>query len=242
MGRGRQSVLRDHARQIQGRLREYLVRRYGGLERFKDLAAHYGWFKPDTINRWFRGERVPDAPTLARLKQVTGISTDWLITGVGLARDMAGQLYLDALGAEGREPSSPPATRVGSREQPGRGDYSGYLLSPDLDPKRYRVIACRFCGEGFRQFLEDPTNPDDWSPLCCFKCREERVEIPKRRAERRPTEPQYADLQRWLGLEDGSPPDAVERALARAGLEPRARPDNLDLLGLSPGHDLGERA
>src|SRR2546425_1584261 len=155
---------------------------------------------------------------------------------------MAGQLYLDALGAEGREPSSPPATRVGSREQPGRGDYSGYLLSPDLDPKRYRVIACRFCGEGFRQFLEDPTNPDDWSPLCCFKCREERVEIPKRRAERRPTEPQYADLQRWLGLEDGSPPDAVERALARAGLEPRARPDNLDLLGLSPGHDLGERA
>src|SRR3989442_281791 len=97
VGRGRQAVPRDRAHSFQERLKSYLVGRYGSLERFKDIAAHYGWFKRDTVSRWFRGERIPDAPTLARLKQVTGISLDWLVTGVGLARDMAGQLYLDAL-------------------------------------------------------------------------------------------------------------------------------------------------
>ena len=159
---------------------------YGSLDRFKELAAHQGWFKLDTINRWFRGERVPDAPTLTRLKQVTGISVDWLITGVGLPRDMPGQLYLDALEAEGRQPqpvSVPAHVGQGAGNDPSVPDYSGQLLSPDLDRTRYRVIACRFCDEAFRQFLEDPTNPDDWSPVCCFKCREERLEIPNRQAD-----------------------------------------------------------
>src|SRR5437879_71544 len=119
VGQGRQSVPGDRARDIQERLMSYLVRRYGSLERFKDLATHYGWFRPDTVSRWFRGERVPDAPTLARLKQVTGISLDWLITGIGLARDMVGQLYLDALEVEGREPSPPPAAPAGTQERPG---------------------------------------------------------------------------------------------------------------------------
>lgn len=172
-------VPQDQADQISERLVQFLVQHYGSLGRFKRLAADHGWFKPDTIDEWFRGSRVPEAPTLLRLKKVTGISLDWLATGIGLPVDMPGQLYLDALDAEDRLP--PPDVEAVPR--PARDRYSGSLLAPGLDQARYRVIACRFCAKEYRQFLGDPSEPDGWSPAACSGCREELVDLPQRRAE-----------------------------------------------------------
>ena len=40
------------------------------LQAFKDEARHRGWFKPDTIDRWFKGTR-------------TGINLTWLVSNAG---------------------------------------------------------------------------------------------------------------------------------------------------------------
>lgn len=54
----------------------------------QEFASRMGTDK-NTIGRYERGERVPDAVFLARLRKVSGVSLDWLIcgaAGAGTAR------------------------------------------------------------------------------------------------------------------------------------------------------------
>ncbi len=173
----------------------------------------------------------------------TGISIDWLMTGWGPKTDLGGQLILSPP-SEDHWPMSPPVPDTKAEIQSEQRDYLRELMSPDLDRNRYRVTRCRYCGTEFRQFLENPADlkaaaadvdrlgaiHDSWSPVCCRACSEDRVGIPNRAKQRRPTPAQWSDLGKWLGVKNESPAEKLEEALVRAGFRPRARPDNIELL------------
>lgn len=70
------------------RLRE--ARRAKGLEQAK-LAAKVD-VATRTLQRWEKGEQVPDSNYLMRIAKITGVAPHWLLTGEG---DMFAQPYAD---------------------------------------------------------------------------------------------------------------------------------------------------
>ena len=91
----RQGVSEQVAKSIQRRLDDFLQQRYksryafmegypateaiaGGKRRLKDPA-----FSRKTVDAWFRGNRIPDAPSILRLADVARLSPSFLLLGEG---------------------------------------------------------------------------------------------------------------------------------------------------------------
>jgi hypothetical protein len=197
---GRWTMPADQAAEIQDRLKWYLKFRYGSVQRFKRRVRQHGWFKPDTIDRWFKGTQLPDAGTMRDLLRFTGLDLNWLMSSVGWPSNPMAQLGLSARlyedrppierfedgkmeTTEGRNPNKFGPGVVGDEQFAVRKPVSMPVYHHSLGDT-YREAQCRFCGTVFRQELEDHRNPNSqWVPPCCHACWLDRIEIPKREEE-----------------------------------------------------------
>ncbi len=73
----------EHARQVGGR-----IARLRG-KRSQAVFARLTGTHVNSIGRYERGERLPDTDALRAISRATGADIDWILTGTGVAPDMA---------------------------------------------------------------------------------------------------------------------------------------------------------